>query len=269
LPTNSLRYRQSPAVAIVPPLSVTRPPSRRADALASSHLISASFFIHLFSSEAGGGVQQLLGRRHLFVAGVGPLFLRGGRRLLLAFDLEHVPPLGQQAFVEEDGRQPGEEQDGQQRDDHDGGAEGEVLDQVSLLVHAAAGEADGGREADEGLAAQQPQDDAHQVAQRRPVAVGDLEEEDADQLGEHDGVGHVHAHQPEDQDAVVQEGEGGAGQAHHHHGDTDHPLHLTVGRLQERSRNTRQSSGLMIITSVWSETSWLNLRDMERVVPHQ
>lgn len=136
---------------------------------------------------------------------------------MCAFDLEHIPALRQQTLVEKDGHQPGEEQDGEERDDHDGGAEGEVLGHFPLLVHPAAGELDGRWEADQRLATQDPHDDSHHEAHDGSIAIRHFEEEDADELWEHDGVGHVHTHQPEDEDAAVQEGEGSASQTHHHH----------------------------------------------------
>lgn len=178
---------------------------------------------------------EIRGAQRLFVLrGLGFRVGRAGGRRRPVLELEHVPALRQQTLVENEGHQPRDQEDGQHGGDHDSSTEGEVLGHLPLFVQPTSWVLDDGREAEERLAAQHPQHDSHHQAHSSSVAVGHLEKEDADQLREHDGVGHVHAHEPEDQDAAVQEGETSSGQTHSHHGDPDHPLHLTVRSLMER-----------------------------------
>lgn len=63
------------------------------------------------------------------------------------------------------------------------------------------------------------------------MAIGYVEEENADKLGENDGVGYIRAQQPKKHDAIVSEGQRRASQAHKHHSDADHPLELPLGCL--------------------------------------
>jgi hypothetical protein len=56
----------------------------------------------------------------------------------------------------------------------------------------------------------------------------DLEEEDADELREDDGVGEIRRQDPQGIGTVVEESQGHPTQPHHHHRHTDHPLYLPV-----------------------------------------
>lgn len=64
-----------------------------------------------------------------------------------------------------------------------------------------------------------------------PVGIGWSDEEDADQLGEHDGVGQVRAEDPEGQRSAVQVGEWGSYSPYDHYGEADHPLQLFLWYL--------------------------------------
>lgn len=125
-------------------------------------------------------------------------------------------------------------------------------------------------EAEERLAAQHPQDDSHYQTHSSSTAVGHLEEEDADQLGEHDGVRHVHTHKPEDQHAAVQEGETSSSQTHGHYRDADDPLHFTVGCLVEKHGTASQTvnptcpDGDMLRSNLFSDNILVDVGGKQR-----
>lgn len=149
----------------------------------------------------------------------------------LCFYIEEVPLFGNQAPVEEHRSQVGEKQDGNYSRQHADGPNWWTLD-VDAVLQSASREAEDGWYAELWLSAEHPQEDAHGAAQHGPVTVGDAEEEDADELRQHEGVGEVRAKDPDHQDAVVQEGERSTGQSHDYHGQPDHPLDLLLGRLR-------------------------------------
>ena len=146
---------------------------------------------------------------------------------VLILYIKKVPPLRNQSAVKEQGRQVGKQQGGHQRRQHADGSDRGLLD-VDAVDQSASWELDNGRNPEQRLSAQHPQQHARGAAHNGPVTVRDGEEEDADELRQHERVGEVGAEQPDHQDAVVQEGERGAGQADHHHRDPDHPLDLPV-----------------------------------------
>lgn len=135
---------------------------------------------------------------------------------MLSFHIKNIPFLRKQASVKEHRRQVGEEQDGHHSRQHADGSDWRLLD-VDAIYQSASGEFDHRCDAQHWFPAQHPQHYPHHAAQNGAVTVGDVEEEHADELRQHEGVGEVGAKQPDHQDAVVQEGEGCAGQAHHHH----------------------------------------------------
>lgn len=146
---------------------------------------------------------------------------------MLSFHIKNIPFLRKQASVKELRRQVGEQQDGHHGRQHADGSDGGLLD-VDAIYQSTSWEFDHRRDAEHRLPAQHPQHYPHDAAQDGAVRVGDVEEQDADELRQHEGVGEVGAEQPDHQDAVVQEGERRAGQTHHHHRDPDHPLDLLL-----------------------------------------
>lgn len=85
------------------------------------------------------------------------------------------------------------------------------------------------------LATQDSHHQSNSEARDGSIAVGNSEEEDADQLREHDGKGQVCAQDPEGHDMAVQVRQRGSHNPHDQYGDVNHPWQLSVRGLQRKS----------------------------------
>lgn len=148
----------------------------------------------------------------------------------LSLHPEQVPPLWEDPLVEQERCHIRKYQDGDQRGQHASGLERPALHINTILQRAARETQDGGK-VEHRLATQHSHHKGNNVTCHSPVGIGWSDEEDADQLGEHDGVGQVRAEDPEGQRSAVQVGEWGSYSPYDHYGEADHPLQLFLWYL--------------------------------------
>lgn len=146
------------------------------------------------------------------------------------FHSQHVPPLRQDASVEEDRGHVGDQQGGAQSHQHGDALNRSLLD-IDTVLQGASWEMQDWLQPQRGLATEQPYQQADQHAQQSPIAVGDLSVQHAYELREDQDVGHLNADEPKEQNTVLQCGESCPDHTHHHDGAADHPLDLPVRRL--------------------------------------
>lgn len=119
---------------------------------------------------------------------------------LLSFHPEHVTLLREEAFVEEHRRQVGEEQDGSNGWQHGDGPYWSILDQNSIFKDTS-WEAENHWQSQWCVSTQQSQHWSHHTAYHCSITIGDVEEDNAEQLREDHDVGHFSSEKPEQQGA--------------------------------------------------------------------